>query len=227
MKKTLCLIIDSVPHVAWQETYETHRRIWNKCLDLRPEVEGYFLYSDPSLPVEHSTEHRRFTVRGEERLDTIFDKTIQALQVLLNKHHYVIRTNVSSLWDFELLQQLKLPRENLYTGHVIPWQPPFVTGSGMVLSRDAAEKLSTATSKGVDPHDDIAIAQALYARGVHATHRPWLWFDYARDVEQFTVGQYLHYRLKDTTWDPERRCERKVTEAVFAKVYPNAAVVKS
>jgi hypothetical protein len=222
MTKILCLVIDSVPHDAWRPTYETHRRIWQECFDASPEVDGYFLYSDPALKDRYKIEPRRFTFRCEERLDTILHKTIKAIDKLLDGHEYVIRTNISSLWDFPLLKRLlpTLPRKQLYTGNQISWNPVFVTGSGMLLSRDAAKKIGAAKPKGLDPHDDIAIAQILHAHGIRAQHRPWYWYDYARGIDQFVpaIGQYLHYRLRNSH-DPERRGESEVTEYLFSKLY--------
>ena len=219
MKKILCLIIDSAPHEAWRETYETHRKIWHQCLDLSPHVDGYFLYSDPNLKSRYSTGDRRFTARHREGLDTILHKTQKAIEVLLDEHEYVIRTNISSLWDFPLMEREDLPKKHLYTGHEIPFPPiSFATGSGMILSRDVAKRLVRSTLAGLSPHDDVAIAQILNASGLRALHRPWFWYDYSKELDQISVGRHLHYRLRDSA-DPDRRRERGVTEHLFKLLY--------
>ena len=220
--KILCLIIDSVPHAEWTETYQVHRRIWHRCLDRCPWVDGYFLYSDPALPTNHVVGLRRFKVRSEERIDTILDKTIVAIEELLRDDHaYVIRTNNSSLWDFPLLAQEKLPSTGLYRGHVIPrWScGHFVTGSGMIMSRDVAKMLAKAPRDGLEAHDDVAIAQILRRHGVGAQHRPWFCYDYAQGPDQLRTGHLVHYRLRDND-DPQRKKEREVTTALFDKLYP-------
>ena len=215
--KFLCLIIDSVPHAAWQETYEVHRRIWQKCLDRHPEIDGYFLRAVPRLSSEHVIEPRCFSVRGEERFNTILFKTLRAVEVLLADHDYVIRTNLSSIYDFEMLLREDLPREALYTGHVINGH--FVSGSGMILSRDVAQKLLLPVPALVlDACDDIAIWQILTAHGISMQHRPMFMYDYTRGPEQLVIGQHVHYRLRDEH-DPQRALEREVTERVFAKLY--------
>ncbi len=220
-KKILCLIIDAVPHEAWRETYEVHRANWNKCLDLNPNIEGYFLYSDPTLQAGYFVNKRSCTVRGEERYDTIFQKTAVAIDALLDDHDHVIRTNISSMWDFPLLQRQSFAQRGLYTGYTWAVDPPFVTGSGMVMSRDVAEKLARPPTTDLHPADDVAIAQVLLASGVHPQHRPWFLYDYSRGIEQLSVGEHFHYRLRDLD-DPIRLQERHVSNYLFNKLYGNS-----
>ena len=199
-----------------------HRRVWHRCLDQCPWIDGYFLYADPTLKSDYVVDARRLIVRSEERIDTILDKTLVAIEKLLRDDHaYVIRTNTSSLWDFPLLARQELPDERLYIGQVIPrWScGHFVTGSGMILSRDVAKMLINAPREGLEAHDDVAIAQILNRHRIRAQSRPWFWYDYSRGLDQLPVGQYVHYRLRDND-DPERKKEREVTEVLFSKLYP-------
>lgn len=221
--KLLCLIIDSTPPVPWRETYDVHRKVWNRCLDKCPGVDGYFLHADPSLAARHLVERRRFTVRGPERADTILNKTLRAIEVLLTDHDYVVRTNISSLYDFPLLARQTLPKDGLYAGHVIPEGRGFVTGSGMILSRDVAKKLLVPAPPSVvlRPQDDVAIYQILEAHGVRPQHKPMFIYDYTRGTDQITIGHHVHYRLRDEG-DPQRLQERQVTEHIFGRIYGNA-----
>lgn len=217
--KILCLIIDSIPHRAWRDSYASHRRIWNKCLDCS-NVEGYFLYSDPGLAKDHVVESRRFTVRGEERYDTILHKTLKAIEVLLGRHEYVVRTNISSLYDFALLRRKNLPKKGLYAGHVWSTSGSFVSGSGMILSRDVAKKLlSPPADVKLSHKDDVAIGQILRAHGVAAREEPWFCYDYSKGLEQVVVGKYVQYRFRDVN-DPSRAREHAAAENVCAVLYP-------
>lgn len=220
-KNILCLIIDSVPDEAWRATYETHRANWNKCLDRSPNIEGYFLYADPTLQSEYRVNKRSFTIRGEERHDTIFDKTRVAIKTLLDKHDFVIRTNISSMWDFPLLKKQKFSEKRLYTGYTWPFNPPFVTGSGMIMSRDVAKKLRHPPTSVLHPADDVAIAQVLLASGIHPQHRSWFAYDYLRGLDQIAIGKCFHYRLRDLN-DPVREQERAVSDYLFNKLYGHA-----
>jgi len=218
--KLLCLIIDNVlPHEAWRTTYDHHRFVWNACLDLNPDVGGYFLHADPKLPSEYSVEGRQFIVQGRESYETILGKTLKAVEVLLTDHDYVIRTNISSLYDFALLASRDLPKEGLYMGFLGGSDyGPYVGGSGMVLSRDVAQKLlSPPPELRLSTVDDIAIGQILAARGVTARFEPRFDYDYGRGPEQVSAGRHIHFRLRDCG-DPERRHEREATDRVFAEI---------
>lgn len=217
--KILCLIIDCIPHEAWRETYDLHRRIWNACLDQNPDVEGFFLRADPALVCDHVVEGRVFTARGHERYDTIFEKTRKAIEVLLGDHDYVIRTNLSSLYDFPLLRRRVLPAEGLYIGCLgYTDHGPFVSGSGMILSLDVAKKLLSPPSGLVlSGCDDVAISQILRARGVVPLHEPRYDYDYSKGPDQITIGQYVQYRLRDEG-HAQRLREREATEHVFAEI---------
>lgn len=218
--KILCLIIDSIPAEPWRETYATHRRIWNKVLDRNLEVDGYFLRFDPNITSDYTVESRRFVARGEERYNTILAKTLKAVEVLLGDHDYVLRTNLSSLYDFPLLRRMDLPRENLYAGSLIQEDITFVSGSGMILSRDVAQKLFPAPHPSpLSPCDDVAIAQILAARGVQQTRIDRCDYNYGAGEDQVVPGRYVQYRLRDM-WDPRRARERLAVEQLFSKIYP-------
>jgi hypothetical protein len=216
--KILCLIIDS--HGPWYETYATHRRLWNAVLDRTPDVEGYFLRSDPNIATDCVVEGRRFVVRGAERYDTILAKSLKAVEVLLGDHAYVLRTNLSSLYDFPLLRRMNLPTTNCYAGCVALAEGiSYVSGSGMLLSPDVARKLFPAPDPStLNPWDDVAIGQILGSRGVPLTEIARYDWDYSRSDDQVEVGRYVQYRLRDQ--DQHRIRERAVAEQLFARVYP-------
>lgn len=217
--KILCLIIDNAPQESWRATYDHHRSIWHSLLDLSPNVDGYFLYADPALCTDYSVEDRRFTIRGTESYETILTKTLKAIEVLLADHDYVVRTNISSLYDFGLLSRRNLPRQDLYAGFIgHSDHGPYVGGSGMILSPDVARKLlSPPPELRLSGVDDIAIAQILSARGILPRYEPRFDYDYGRGLEQVTVGQHVHFRLRDCG-DEQRTREREVTEFVFSEI---------
>lgn len=214
--KILCLIIDS--DGPWCEVYEAHRRIWNAVLDKNPNVEGYFLRSDPNLAADHQIEGRRFVVRGEERYDTILAKTLKAVEVLLGDHDYVLRTNLSSLYDFPLLRRRALPAAGCYMGVSHNGAP--VSGSGILLSPDVARKL-LAPSRDLGLSglpDDVAIGRILEQQGVSPIHEPRYDYDYGRGIAQIVVGTYIQYRLRGHYDDPRTR-EPAAARALFEKIY--------
>lgn len=169
--------------------------------------------------MDYVVEGRVFTSRGPERYDTIFDKTLEAVEVLLGDHDYVIRTNLSSVYDFALLLRRDFPKEDLYAG-VLGYTDhgPFVSGSGMILSPDVAKiLLSPPADLMPSGCDNVAISQVLRSRGVALRYEPRYDYDYSKGPEQIVVGQYVQYRLRDEG-HPQRLRERAATEHVFAGI---------
>ena len=216
--KILCLVIDS--DAPCPETYAAHRRTWEAVLDRNPDIEGYFLRSIPHLASDHAVEGRRFLCRGQERYDTILKKTVKAVEVLLRDHDYVLRTNLSSLYDFPLLQRMELPRRGFYAGTILREAGVlFVNGAGILMSRDLAEELASARDLSLlNEWDDIAIGQIMASKGIRPHPIGRYDYDYSRGNDQIVPGRHIQYRLRDLS-DPSRTREPEVVAHVFATVY--------
>lgn len=220
--RVLCLVLDSDPIESWEATYETHRRYWRRCFtDFQWWVDGWFLRAHPALEKDFTVDLalRTFTARGPESLGTIFDKIQVALRVLLEKDHvYVVRTGLSSLYDFPLLRKEPV-RAGVYAGHLVEGQ--YVSGGGVLLSDDAARLVAAPTDMRHSEWDDIAIAEVLRERGIQPEHREMFVYDYTKGPEQLTAlpnDKYLCYRLRDYD-DPRREKEREAIRACFARLY--------
>lgn len=70
-------------------------------------------------------------------------KVIRAIEDINNKYNYdyLIRTNLSTFWYFDqlLLRLNKLPKVGCLTGRLGYILPPFVVGTGMIISRDISD----------------------------------------------------------------------------------------
>jgi hypothetical protein len=213
--RILCLIIDHDPAEAWRETYDCHRRLWHRCLDICPWVDGYFIRSSPSIGCEHAVASREFVVRGQESMSTILHKTVRALDVLLTDHTWVVRTNISSLYDFPLLRRMPIS-SGVYSGALM--YGTYITGSGILLSADVARLLVESRDSSTSEWDDVSIGQLLSEKGVRPEHRDMFIYDYSKGLDQIEVGKHYHYRLRDYS-DPQRTPEREAAEAVFKRIY--------
>jgi len=213
--KTLCIVLDSDPIESWRATYDSHRSVWNRCLDANPYVDGFFVRSDPNQSTALKLGHRALTVRGEECFGTVLNKLTQAINELLDGHEYVIQTGLSSLYDFKLLQ--RRPTETgVYAGHLV--EGGYVTGAGILMSSDVARLLVEGRHDARSEWQDVSIQQILHARGVGARHEEMFIFDYSKGLEQIEVGKHLCYRFRDYG-DPQRIREREALRATFDKLY--------
>lgn len=187
--------------------YSHHREVWRSYMKSHPEVDCYFIESRPLvfLPTLSSD---TLTLRGVERYGTIYGKTIEALEYFLKRrpYDYIIRTNLSSVWDFRVLRAYleTQPRSQLYAGQT-GINPDtgiaFASGAGILMSRDVAHALVANARVGysLQAFDDVAIAKTLLASGLGPT-------PLAR-VDFFTLAHYqehhtkipdgsFHYRIK-------------------------------
>lgn len=118
-----------------------------------PQLRYYFLEANPSLPNPIEISENDYTIRVQEEesiIPGILKKTLKAIQYLLFESNiefdYIYRTNLStSIIETSFINFIdKMKRENIdYAGNrEFAWKCfPFVSGSGMVLSRDACQYL--------------------------------------------------------------------------------------
>lgn len=226
MNRILCLTIDSDPEPAWRETYEVHRRHWRWCFDACASwVDGYFVRAQPDLQAEYAIDpaRRLFTFRGGESFIGILYKVAKAIDVLLGPEHgCVVRTGLSSLYDFNALRAELPLSAGTYAGHFVHgYGVTYCSGAGMVLSPDVARSLSAGAQHADSQFDDVAVAQVLKASGITPQDRPMWVYDYKRglgQIDEVALGEYLCYRFRDYD-DPRRAVERDVMPSVFRKVY--------
>ena len=187
--------------------YTHHREVWRTYMMSHPEIECRFIESRPLVLLPTLTSDT-LTLRGVERYGLILGKTLEALEYFLRRrvYDYVVRTNLSSVWDFkELLRYLAtLPRERVYAGQIginLETTLEFASGAGIVMSADVAHTLlaNKHIALTLPVFDDVAIAKALRASGLRPSPLP--------RVDFFSLAQYdahhdtippgsFHYRIK-------------------------------
>lgn len=188
--------------------YKHHREIWRTYMKSHPDIDCYFLESRPLVFLPTLTSDT-LTLRGIERYGTILGKTLEGLQYFLSRrlYDYVIRTNLSSVWDFKALMAYlqTLPRERVYAGQtgVNPETGlEFASGAGILMSPDVARTLlaNQQIALKLPAFDDVAIAKALLASGLRPTPLPRVDFGslahYEAHHDKIPEGSF-HYRMKD------------------------------
>jgi len=215
--RILMLVISS----DTRPVYATHREVWRSYMKSHPDVDCYFIASSPLvfLPTLSSD---TLTLRGAERYGTIYKKTIDALEYFLSRrpYDYIIRTNLSSVWDFRVLRTYleTAPRSRLYAGQVLVNPETglaFASGAGILMTPDVARTLMANARIGhsIQAFDDVAIAKALLASGLVPTPLPRVDFislqHYAEHHDKIPEGS-LHYRVKHEDWRGDRMEEPEI-----------------
>jgi hypothetical protein len=200
--------------------YKHHREVWRSYMKSHPEVDCYFIELRTLLFPTLSSD--TLTLRGIERYGTIYGKTIDALEYFLKRrsYDYVVRTNLSSVWDFRTLRSYleTAPRTRLYAGQTgvnSETGLAFASGAGILMSMDVARTLIANVRVGLslNAFDDVAIAKALSASGLFPSPLPRVDFISLKHYEEhhggIPVGSF-HYRVKHTDYLGDRMEEPEI-----------------
>jgi hypothetical protein len=132
----------------------------------------YFITYDnvPEITLDGDT----LRIPGVESYEGILAKTLTAFDYFLSRDSYdfVVRTNISSIWDYpKLLEKLStLPRSGYYGGSPGGCfdSVTFVSGSGMILTPDVCKKLSDAREVALSFQniDDVDIGLTCHHLGI-------------------------------------------------------------
>ena len=226
--KILMLVISS----DTSPVYARHREVWKTYMKSHPDIDCYFITYRPLVFVPTRTDDT-LILRGFDHYETIFRKTIEALTYFLRRtaYDYVVRTNLSSVWDFRKLRTIleTAPRQRFYAGQAGISSVtgfPFVSGAGIVMSSDVVRALLANHSRvaSLSALDDVAIAEAIRLAGVGPSPLPRVDFislaHYDAHHDKIPDGSF-HYRIKHTDWRGDRMEEpiimsRLLREHIYA-----------
>jgi hypothetical protein len=206
--KILMLVISSKTHPV----YSQHREVWRTYMKSHPDIDCFFIEYSPYAFVP-TLSSDTLTLRGVDRYETIFRKTLEALQYFLSRktYDYVVRTNLSSVWDLRGLRAYleTAPRERVYAGQSGVHAESgvrFVSGAGIVMSLDVVQTLlANRRSVGsLAALDDVAIAKAV---GLSPTPLPRVDFVSLAHYEAHhdkTPPGVFHYRVRHENWQGDR-----------------------
>lgn len=219
--KILVLIISSNTFPV----YAQHRAVWRQYMQRYPDIDCYFIQYDPFVRVPTVRDNTLF-LRGTERYGLITAKTIEALEYFLRRksYTYVVRTNLSSVWDFPNLQTFleTKPREKFYSGQLnVAESVTFASGAGFILSQDVATLLvqhGRDIAKWTHIPDDVVIAIRLQQLGIQPVSQPRVDFgsleQYDQHHDKIPNGTF-HYRMKHVQYETHRAEEPIMMERLL------------
>mgnify|MGYP005850001447 CR=1 FL=1 len=236
-KKLLILIIASDN----QKVYQEYQKVWRAYMHEYPEIESYFIKSDPQLQTKYKVEKDVIWIKQKESyIPGVLYKTLGSLEFFQAKlgfslenpqernFDYVLRTNLSSFYDLPklLLRLEKLPKKKCYAA--VKGESDGIiygSGSGFILSTDVIKFLIDNQKKIKDNYqDDIAIGDILYDTfGLIELSRlnAVSIKNFAQNDEK--IKDHFHFRLKICSVENESKLrlhrERYLAQELLYKIY--------
>jgi len=194
--KVLFIIISS----NTEPVYAEHKKVWSSYMNSNPDIDSYFIeYRNEDQALEGNT----LFLTGTESFTNIIKKTIDGIKYFmdLKDYDFIVRTNLSSLWNFNVLMKYleTLRKEGTYNGILgCQGKIPFISGAGIIFSRDVANTLiiNRNVAEVIDVLDDVAIGFAMNQNGIVCSWGTRCGEDYNE--------QAYHYRVKQTNGHREK-----------------------
>lgn len=176
--------------------YADHQRLWRSYANAQPSISVYFIKQHENIQTPHF-EGDTIWSPGQECLERVFDKTIDAFKLIPKcSYDYIIRTNLSSVWNFNnLIRKCKsLPSQGVFCGVL---GNPGISGAGMIMSPDVVSMFvshSHEIERGI--WDDIDFGRLAIHCGVSCI--PGYRYDpRSRDEVDQCWNLGYHFYLKD------------------------------
>jgi len=125
------------------------KEIWLKYMNSSPYIDSFFMeYTNDNNQLDEKIKinGNMIYIKGSESYHPgIRDKTIECINYFLKeniKYDFIIRTNLSSFWNFSaLLQHLDaLPKNNVYSGIIGIYENiKYASGCGFIITPDIAK----------------------------------------------------------------------------------------
>lgn len=193
--------------------YDKLREVWRTYMHTHPTIDAFFVESHPVIVPRLDGDVLR--VPGKEMFSTIRHKTLRGIEYFFGKQHYthVVRTNLSSFWIYSRLLErlLQSPTTNLYAGIFL--KDRSISGAGICMTRDVAEKLLHRRSivfqrgDGYYEWDDVSFGRALLP-DTPPTHFGRFDLHDPSTVEahiQQLPSDYFHIRVRQTDYTNRTR----------------------
>jgi hypothetical protein len=187
--KVLMLIISSDSDPVYAE----HRKVWSTYMNSNSQIECYFIqYRDGPQEIEGNT----FWLNGVESFSAILTKTLDSLEFLSKNYDFIVRTNLSSIWNFKvLIDHLEtLPKEGVYNGFIGHFNNfQFASGSGYIMTPDIGQILlqNRKIAENYPELDDVAVGYTLNKLGINPS------VGRRNDSLVYDESSY-HYRFKNS-----------------------------
>jgi hypothetical protein len=163
-------------------------------------------------------------VKGEESITPgMLIKTHSAMRYINNNYEYdfIVRSNLSSFWNIPHLYEILEPflNNNIATGYVNTFrQPSFISGTGIILSKDVCIKLVEYINFYNDYEDVLISSFILQFTNIYSLPNNKLQFliDGKNNIIPSDVSNILYFRIKS---DGDREHDKITFKLLAKKIY--------
>lgn len=207
--KVLMLIISSDSDPVYVE----HRKVWSTYMNSNSQIECYFIqYRDGPQEIEGNT----FWLNGVETFPAILTKTLDSIEYFSKNYDFIVRTNMSSLWNFNvLIDHLEtLPKEGVYNGFIGHFNNfQFASGSGYIITPDVAQLLlqNRKIAETYPELDDVAVGYTLNKLNINPS------IGRRNDSLSYDERSY-HYRFKNSDRSVEKNNMLRILGLISSKI---------
>jgi hypothetical protein len=214
--------------------YKKEKELWRTYMTSHPEIDAYFIESRLDVSTTY-IENQTIYTHGEESYEQLSPKTLDALQFCMSTHYdYIIRTNLSMVWDFNALYTYlqNCPNERFYAGQYGPYYNKqtleywfhFVGGMGIIMSKDVATLLleNREITESFPDVDDINIGYTMHCLGVPIQLIRFFYWD--KCIDFVKSDSHFFYRMKQENSDREN--EPILIQKLLSVLYPLQPVLE-
>lgn len=227
----ILLIIDSSPHIndksiKWEMDTNVilmNKSIWSKYMhNEKDDILSLYMQLDPTLKDDEyilDLDNSILKVQGYHSI-TPGSMILTLKSMLYLKNHftfdYIIRATTSTFWVLPKLKNilLNLPRNNIYKGSL--YFGPFVSGSGMIFSKDVVDILLQFKNDLLDVSNNMP-DDVLLAKFMRCINMPFTDMRICNFDEKILTSEEIDNIIKDNDID-EICCFRVKTGCYVAKI---------
>ena len=223
--------------------YQKNKQVWLSYMNRFPTIRCFFIEYSNSIYNSNKIEENTFFLQGEEKFENILLKTLDSMEYFMKSDipfDYIVRTNLSSVWDFDRLQThlSELPKEGIYSGHIGPYYHLedhyfwfyFIGGMGIIMSRDIVSLLleNRVIAESFKNMDDIDIGYAMHQLNIPIIEFRYCLIDsmksFENNKEEILKKNAIFYRAKSETDD--RSDEPVYMQKIVNILYSNLSISK-
>lgn len=188
--------------------YLKMQELLRKYMNTHKNIKSYFikynlqkLHDDKDIFIDDDTIY----IKGSEEsfIPGCLDKTIKSIEYILKNEDfdYLIRTNMSSVWDLNKIYNLVLSNNFLAAGVIGYENNKFISGAGLLLKKNICKILiQNKNDLNYNIIDDVSIGDFLINNNINfnslARFEVFLYENKLMSVNYNLIKNHYHYRCK-------------------------------